>query len=596
MNFTHIVRFGMVFALMTPGVWSAETRGFTADQLAHLERDGFCITKQDSHNLSAPPFVTSDSVLALFHRFLRETILKRDDNWSKSLQANLKGAWENLEQMKPSEPGADPAICSSALERARIVCGTALRLLDPDWHPANSTVWRTIEEEAKRVEGATEDLMPTWVGVPDPELRSIDYKTYKPVGLHAGTPEWDRYFRAVRFLQTIPFRLDRKNELFSACYLRRALRVEGQNTNAFDQRFRWNRSIGEPSKTYVGTVLGEDKTEQPPLRGLLGVSMDLDSSVLRRPNFKTLNTRLIVSIESSELPLLEFAMNHPRNHGNPNALPDPLLASAWFGDEDAKSAMIEHYPGIERLFAPPAETKTPNAIHPESAPLFEAHVEALRALHSKPDAAAPDFMNATAWRLKTRQTTLASWTRMRNCFALDSIGARGFGGGPSGSKGFVEPRPEFYQKMARIATSLGRDLLETDPLLAARWIWFAGNCSQLEAMAQKQLRGIEWNELDEEFLGDFGTRGLMMEDEREAYAAAGATAASGTTLIIATGLPADIWVNYPWKGKKVLCKGSVMTFYSFNASEPMNDDEWREKLEASPAPTPPEWLKPLGTP
>ncbi len=128
----------------------------------------------------------------------------------------------------------------------------------------------------------------------------------------------------------------------------------------------------------------------------------------------------------------------------------------------------------------------------------------------------------------------------------------------------------------------------------SQWYYFASVCHQLEAMAHKELRGIEWNEIDKEFLGLYGLKlHIAIEGDPVRDAAVARTGTDGKTLIAAAGPSRVLWVNYPWKGKNILCKGAVMSFYSFEADKPMTDTEWDAKLQAKPAPKPPEWLQPL---
>jgi len=208
----------------------------------------------------------------------------------------------------------------------------------------------------------------------------------------------------------------------------------------------------------------------------------------------------------------------------------------------------------------------------------------MQVLISGPEEGAPDFMRKEAWKLKTRQTALASWARIRNTFSLEAEYCVLFGGGPSGCPCFVEPCPEFYQRLGLTAEEMiyfcrDREDRETD-FRALQWQSFALMCHKLEAMAHKQLRGIEWNEMDRFFLGCYNSHIIGVQDlpRSAAVASSGTEGTDGKTLIAAAGPSRVLWVNYPWKGKNILCKGAVMTFYSFEADKRMTDAEWEAKL------------------
>ena len=632
--------------LTTPA--RAAVEGLSADLRQRLERDGFCIGGETHMGMAgpylgreSPVFITTDSVLAVFHGLLRKTMVQRDAALAEMLAAGLKRNVANLEAMNPDEPGADPAVCKAAMTRAKIVCGTALRLLDPAWHAADPAIAREIEAEAARVEAAADRVKPAWLGAPEPVFQGLDYTSCKPVGLHEEKPAEQRYFRAVRFLQMIPFRLAREEELYSACYILRASQVPNQ-PGLFDQVFEFNSVIGRQAIPCAAMALDLRPAATPLLGGMLGKDLSYHRAALSGPAPTTLINNLIADapmpIEECDsrmisplfLPdalLFQQVTDRLAVLRHADELPDPLLAAAWFGDRQAQTRMQRKYPGCDDLFVVKRNPPVRLPFRPEPAlpPLFDAYDDALRTLMQGPEKGAPEFMRKDAWHLKTRQTVLASWARIRNCFALEAPDVTGVGGGPEDRPGFVEPCPEFYQKLGNLAATLEDAILISEvaeapktressppdtpgfisradprwkepPITGAEWSSFALLCSRLEAMAHKQLRGIEWNDLDRKFFGEYGYRLLNRCDDLPRAAAVARTAQSGKALIAASGLPRSIWVRYPWKGKSHLCEGAVMTFYSFTAPAPVTDAEWSATLRANPPPAAPDWLAPLAMP
>lgn len=597
----------------------AEPAALTKEMRARLERDGFCISGETAPGMAGPYldapevplFITSDSLLAYFHGMLRETVTHRDAALAKALAAGLADGWGNLEKLPAEEPGADPLVCKAAMTRAKIVCGTARRMLDPAWHAADPAIEREIAAEAARVEAAEEKSKPGWLGEPEPCFMAIDYSSCKPVGLQAENPDEARYFRAVRFLQMIPFRLSRQEELFSACYILRAF-AEGTKRPALRVMNNANELIGEAAIAFSGSMIYPMESSAPPLRSMLGEGLTfripavappyLINNLVANRNMPVTeyDTRMIAPLAPPDSLVFQRVMDKFMR-GDP---PDPLLAAAWFGDKQAKAQMILLYPGCDELLITRNSRRFDHGIDWErrTVPLFESYYAALRTLMSGPDDGAPRFMRKDAWHLKTRQTVLASWARMRNCFALEAPDSSGLLGGPKGTPGFVEPVPEFYQKLGSVAGLLAAISQQTTELDAAikdpnaiateavRWLDFELLCSRLEAMAHKQLRGIEWNDADRMLIGAYGLRLLNNCDDPPRAVAVARSGVSGTTRIAAAGAHRVIWVNYPWKGKTVLCRGAVMTFYSLTAPAPLTDTEWQARLKARPAPQPPAWL------
>lgn len=280
----------------------------TNEERTRLEKDGFCITgdaagvgMSETYRNSSHVFITSDSVLALFHGMMRQTMLRRDAAMAKILQSKLKDCAHNLDGMNLEEPGADPATCKTAMIRAKIVCGTAIRLLDPDWHGADPAIAREIDAEAARVEAARERVKPGWLGKPEPMFMGLDYSNCNPVGLHETEAGGKRYFRAVRFLQMIPFRLSRKEELYSACYLLRSSE-DSNKAGVFRLVFRANAAIGHPAIQASIQALDNMPPGTPLLQGMLGKSMAYHRDEMDEPATPALINNLIAddAIPASE--------------------------------------------------------------------------------------------------------------------------------------------------------------------------------------------------------------------------------------------------------------------------------------------------------
>jgi hypothetical protein len=95
--------------------------------------------------------------------------------------------------------------------------------------------------------------------------------------------------------------------------------------------------------------------------------------------------------------------------------------------------------------------------------LYAAWLSALRAL-SEPatDAAYPEAMRTGAWAMKTLNTQLASWTQLRH----DTVLHAKQGSTPpvlcSYPTGFVEPRPEFWQRMRALAELAAQGIGQLD--------------------------------------------------------------------------------------------------------------------------------------
>jgi hypothetical protein len=79
-----------------------------------------------------------------------------------------------------------------------------------------------IRTETHRIEQATGCYAPVWIEKGDNDYR-IDYSRFKPRGFYSQTDALSRYFRALGWLQSVPFRVDRDDELLAILALGRCM-------------------------------------------------------------------------------------------------------------------------------------------------------------------------------------------------------------------------------------------------------------------------------------------------------------------------------------------------------------------------------------
>ncbi len=223
----------------------------------------------------------------------------------------------------------------------------------------------------------------------------------------------------------------------------------------------------------------------------------------------------------------------------------------------------------------------------------------------------PVFMQNAAWADKDLNTFLGSWTELRHdtiLYAKQSytIIATGLMPEPEPAKGYVEPQPEVYARLAALCKQMrvgleDRGLLNpeyTDKLSRMESLLLS-----LKTMAEKELSGQALT--DEEYaqirdIGDAleGLTTFSVEvagqitsegDERMAIVADVHTEGnSGQVLEEGVGDAFTIYVVAPVEGQQVVAQGGVFSYYEFK--QPMSDrltDEAWQALE--PKPDLPRW-------
>jgi hypothetical protein len=334
--------------------------------------------------------------------------------------------------------------------------------------------------------------------------------------------------------------------------------------------------------------------------------------------------------------------------------------------------------------------------------IYDGYLETLSALFMTPESSAPRFMRSPLWAVKSCQTALAGWAQLRHTFTLQAKMNVHYFGLSSIPPGFVEPNPEFFQRMLRLVTKtvddleasgcfvpnrdssredmqaevdMGKALLEqfiadpakrTDPTflsslsrlerralgvwsapegnateqkfrehlqmilenlegrlaaaqnpapisntsegkLAAKWKKLQRITSSLNNLTYKQLAGKPWDETDERFLKSYGEQmaGIMgydgnswlsPRDDAPRWAEVCAYPQEGKSLAVGVGRPRKLYVLYPWNGMEILCVGSVMQYYEYDADKRLTDPEWLQLLDSPAAPALPAWLAPHAPP
>ena len=196
--------------------------------------------------------------------------------------------------------------------------------------------------------------------------------------------------------------------------------------------------------------------------------------------------------------------------------------------------------------------------------------------------------------------------------------------------GFVEPNAAFFGYLRRLverANAFFTDCHEmTELLIGAKdtnelwrkyvtmennrarradlkeaWAWLVRALQSLEAIAEKELKEAEMNDEDRKFLKKFGSKldlylanvYYFTQRPRACVIDIHFDAMRSAIFHVATGFPKEICVLYPWKGKRIFCRGVVWPYYEFEEDGIVNDDEWMRRLRLKDKPQMPRWVREL---
>jgi hypothetical protein len=228
----------------------------------------------------------------------------------------------------------------------------------------------------------------------------------------------------------------------------------------------------------------------------------------------------------------------------------------------------------------------------------------------------PTFMKKQAWTDKELNTSLGSWTELRHdtiLYAKQSYTMRATAilTPPEPPKGYVEPNPELYGRLASL-TGMTIDGLSSRGLLldvfGDRLSQLKDLLASLKAISEKELAGTKLTDDDYSLIRHVGgtLEGITTvppevkdaitndTDERMAVVADVHTDVNSEQVLEeGVGNPYHIYVAVPVEGAVVVTKGAAFAYYEFKQpmSDRLTDEQWQDMLKEGRAPATPEWTK-----
>ncbi|MFH1448108.1 MAG: DUF3160 domain-containing protein [Candidatus Micrarchaeota archaeon] len=293
--------------------------------------------------------------------------------------------------------------------------------------------------------------------------------------------------------------------------------------------------------------------------------------------------------------------------------PRGLDVMAILGSERAKELLDElddsNYKGYEGNFSKLKEEFDLFNASEWNKNLYWSWLFSLKSLLKEYGTGYPTFMQTTAWQDKQLTTALASWSQLRHdtiLYAKQSytMGFESSIGPPPPPRvvGYVEPVPEFYNRLLALTRMTNKGLTGMDVLDKSsqyRLQRLEGILGRLVNISEKELENEELSEEDYDFINDFG-------DELEEVISEVEEKAKKTTIIAdvhtdqnskqvleeGTGYVKFIVVAYKLPDSRILVgAGPVFSYYEFKQpmSDRLTDEKWRELLEPDP-PDELEWV------
>ena len=401
-----------------------------------------------------PVFITTDSLLNGFHVLLEDSIGELEKHRIAPMRRHLESVMPRVraEISRTQIPAVEFA---AAIRQAEYVVGPALVILGGALEGFSPEARIEITRQVALIRAATAQELPPWLGPKAAGLIDLDYRRCRPVGFYASDPKLADYFRAVRWLQMVPFRANCDTELLAAALLELARTDEevGFYTGLSCFADIAVRSPYADIAIYRPEPEPWTKSAADFLKGLRArVSkggLPLFGDVYRDGHrLPPGSDEPLDLLESRFLPSFDTDIARTfLDLGEQNIEPNGLIFAAGLGSDFALSRLPH------KSTAAALRLRTQDSNDPAVPNIHSEYLALLSTLVVAPDRDAPAFMRNEAWAAKSCQTVLAGWAQYQHTFTLQFRLSADYECATMALPGFIEPNPEFFARAGSLAAS-----------------------------------------------------------------------------------------------------------------------------------------------
>lgn len=618
---------------------------FSKEQLDLLVKNNFVVnpTKEeqlfyiyeDNEYKKIPSFITTDSVLQVYHIFYDYTLRTLE---SERLLAILE---ELTDKMLKNSLEIYNEITNDIVKKAQLkniayfaIPQLALEKDLPEGVPekAKDLAYKELEKIMTHSGFMRSDLFPY----------DLDYSQFTIRGHYTRSKDFERYFRAMMWYGQAPFPLyfvehEERNveQTLQALLIAYSLNKDEESYN------NWEK-IYEPTNFFVGNsddlniyqygeLLFKIYGEAPDLNKL-NDEKKLDefykeADKLPEPKIKAKYTMVTTPVGKQfrfmgQRYVLDAEIIQELVEPIIRPIPSGLDIMGVLGSERAKEIQMakaenqfwEDYP---KEFNRLRDKFLMLKVDEWQSNMYTGWLWTLKSFLEPFGEGYPSFMTNEAWIDKDLNTALGSWSELKHDTILygKQSGAE-MGGGEEEEEvlGYVEPNIEVYEKLLWL-TRFSRENLGSRDLIIERidyamdrfeWLLeflIESSKKQLrnERLTREEYQRIEiyggiLEDLTSSLAGD-GLRWFEITSETDKNMAVIADFhtiapnqySGGGYMEAGVGPAYEIYVVVPIDGKLYLTRGAVFSYHEFISTERLTDETWQEAIKKDEAPPMPEW-------
>ena len=605
----------------------------TQEQRAMISKNGFVVTPTDSQQLfyiyedntykKIPGFVTADSVLQLYHIFYDYSLRNLETEF---LCDDLNRLNESMIRELTNEyQDADNIEVKDSIRKMLGyfgVAGLALGQELPDDFPAEAA--DLARQEYDLVQAASGKAASPMFGF------DIEYSLFKIRGHYTRSDELGKYFRAMSWYGIVPMPFyDEKGQRDEESAIRAIVTVMALCKAPADSGVKLWENIYSTTSFFAGEsdditpyevaqAVQTVYTNEPDMNQIPHKLEDFYREVeqmrnadilwkmegiVTQPQMRFMGQRYI---PDSEI-LQELTEPYKR------PFPCGMDVFAVFGSERAEEILDEIYQPkqqwdkYEENFRKLADQFRSQTVEEQTGNLYNGWLYCLKSLTSRVDSGYPLFMSNTAWEDKSLSTALGSWAEIRHDTILygKQSGTECGGDEPPEILGYVEPNPEFFNRLLWLTTVTRENLSDRGLLsdsMKYKMLDFEDMLDFLKTCAWKELNGEDLSLEEHYSLLTYGgtleylsssiaeaSDWYLVESDTDKHMAviADVHTSDSAYLEAGVGTAAEIYVAVSQYGKIYLTRGAVFDYYEFVSGERLTDDEWQEQLKQNPPQRPP---------
>ncbi len=622
---------------------------FTPEDMEKLCRNGFIVTPADHQQFfflyedndykGLPSFVTTDSVLQLYHMFFDYTLRNLEEKKLREVIIKLSKEMMDISE-KLYQTTKDEEIKKAAFKNM-IYFSVPYYFLTKDMDAINREVYEVVKKEIDKCEAHSGREISL---IFNREDHKLDYTQFVPRGHYTRSEELKNYFKTMMWFGLNCFVSEEEDELIPSLVITKELY---ENSIGSERLIDLWEKIYEPTVFYVGLsddlgpddykvmmdrIFGEKATfasftDRTKLSKFKEMAAEADKEkkkievalidIPSGPQFRLMGQRYIPDSE-----ILQRLSKWPER-----PFPKGLDIMAVLGSRLAKQLLLERYQEQKKWKEYPEKLKEVTEDFGRLTPsdwkknLYYSWVWCLKALIEldKKEYNYPFFMQNEAWEAKDLNTALASWSELRHdtiLYAKQSGAECGNGEEwyPDPPKGYVEPNVEFYRRLEELLVFTGdglkkRNLLTTQ--MEEKFKGFVELVSFLKEISIKELTSKPITIQEYEQIKIYGTLlenltisvmtdekyirwfEIISDVDKDIAVIADVHTSEGWVLEEGVGHANEIYVVIEKGGRLWLTRGAVFSYYEFThpVADRLTDEKWQSMVKEKRIPNPPDWTK-----